>query len=285
MGTRSRLAALLLAGTFAVTAGCQSSVGEAGDDSAAAIVAGHAAGDASGVARLYLDGRPFCDGSIIAEDWLLTAAHCVDTVGSATDLTIRTGSTDLAKGTERGVAETIVHEGWRHGYLVNDIALVRLVATATATAVRTVKLAVCADAAKIVPSAAVTVVGWGATDASDEATQSTILEEASAGVLDCDPFDGYQNLDQKSVVCVGEPDGSRHSCKGDSGGPLFMTSGAGSRTQIGLDSWGWSPCGAAGKPSVFTRVDRYLDWIYALTDGKAGVESCAAPLSASGTGP
>ena len=281
MGSTARLAALLLVGTLTATAACRPAEDETSEDGAAAIVGGHAASDAAGVARLYLEGRPFCDASFLTDDWLLTAAHCVDTAETATDLTVRTGSTDLAKATERGVAETIVHEGWRHGYLVNDIALVRLV-PATTGKVSKVTLPACADAARIVPGAPVTLVGWGATNARDEATQSSTLEEANAGVLDCDPFDGYQNLDQKSVVCIGDPDGSRHSCKGDSGGPLFAR---GSRVQIGLDSWGWSPCGAAGKPSVFTRVDAYLGWIFTKTSGEAGVASCAAPTNASGNGP
>jgi len=52
------------------------------------------------------------------------------------------------------------------------------------------------------------------------------------------------------------------ACNGDSGGPLVIENNGESRQVIGIVSWGYIPCGSGeGKPSVYTRVSAYIDWI------------------------
>ncbi|EGF92637.1 trypsin family protein [Asticcacaulis biprosthecium C19] len=51
------------------------------------------------------------------------------------------------------------------------------------------------------------------------------------------------------------------ACGGDSGGPLMAYDGARRPYQIGVVSWGPSPCGIAGEPGIYTRVSAYAGWI------------------------
>lgn len=51
------------------------------------------------------------------------------------------------------------------------------------------------------------------------------------------------------------------ACNGDSGGPLFAYDGAHRPYQIGLVSWGPSPCGQVGEPGIYTRVSAFASWI------------------------
>jgi secreted trypsin-like serine protease len=54
------------------------------------------------------------------------------------------------------------------------------------------------------------------------------------------------------------------STQGDSGGPLLMKSYSNDGplwTVVGVVSGG-AGCGEKGLPRIYTRVDRYLDWIH-----------------------
>jgi secreted trypsin-like serine protease len=240
-----------------------------------AIVDGQPAANADGQARIYVLGKPFCGGTVIADEWILTAAHCVQD-RAPSEIRVRIGEGDLvaAAPAERAVSEAILHETFDRDRLRDDVALLRLAPDGPPP--MSVALGACAE--DMTRGRTVTLAGWGATDPRRERkSQSNILNEATAELLDCGSFERYQSLDPSRVLCVGDAEGRRRSCGGDSGGPLFVSDPDGTRRQIGIDSWGFRPCGEPGLPSVFTRIDRYLEWIHRTTNGAAGA-ICPSPL-------
>ncbi len=66
-----------------------------------------------------------------------------------------------------------------------------------------------------------------------------------------------------NMLCAGVQQGGLDSCQGDSGGPLVTSSGSG-QLQVGIVSWGLG-CALPGRPGVYTRISRYLDWIRQTT--------------------
>lgn len=63
-----------------------------------------------------------------------------------------------------------------------------------------------------------------------------------------------------TVLCaIGAADGNPTVCSGDSGGPLVVKEGN-SYVQVGIISFTFKDC-VTGKPSGYTRVSAYREWI------------------------
>ncbi|XP_021045346.1 kallikrein 1-related peptidase b3-like isoform X3 [Mus pahari] len=58
------------------------------------------------------------------------------------------------------------------------------------------------------------------------------------------------------MLCAGEMEGGKDTCKGDSGGPLICDG-----VLQGITSWGGSPCGEPNTPGVYTKLIKFTTWI------------------------
>ena len=54
--------------------------------------------------------------------------------------------------------------------------------------------------------------------------------------------------------------GGEDTCQGDSGGPLVFQSSDERQLSVGIVSAGFG-CGDSRFPGLYTRVDKYLEWI------------------------
>jgi secreted trypsin-like serine protease len=67
-----------------------------------------------------------------------------------------------------------------------------------------------------------------------------------------------------TVICAGDPNRQKDSCRGDSGGPLVGTD-FDRPVLLGVVSWG---VGCAKAPGVYTRVTAFLPWIRGIIGGR-----------------
>jgi len=201
----------------------------------------------------------FCGGSILNENWAITAGHCVagENMNNPQNLQISAGDhdiDDLNEGTEqlRDVVKIIQHENYNGYTISDDIALLKL---GLPLDLNDRVAGVALPSQGQATSGDCVVTGWGALHESGGSP--SILQKVTVPTMSDDECRDAYGADQvlDSNICCGVPEGGKDSCQGDSGGPLYCNG-----YQAGVVSWGYG-CARPKFPGVYTEVAHYVDWI------------------------
>jgi len=226
-------------------------------------------------------GFHFCGGSILNENFILSANHCFVGTNPATIRVVAGASriSQSSSGQIRSVVEIIRYPGYTSTVNGKDVCLLRLgspldLSGPNASAIGIVTQA---DAAAGLDDVGVfsTITGWGTLSSGGsspdqlQVAQVPIISNAQA------QSDYPQYTITADQLGAAFPQGGIDACQGDSGGPLVVPDGQGGFKQAGITSWGIG-CAAAGNPGMYARVSEFDTWIIANSSGGGSSGYCGS---------
>ncbi|XP_050629451.1 serine protease 53 isoform X4 [Macaca thibetana thibetana] len=225
-------------------------------------------------ASVRRQGAHICSGSLVADTWVLTAAHCFE---KAAEIELNSWSVvlgslqreGLSPGAEEvGVAALQLPRAYNHYSQGSDLALLRLTHPVTHT-----PLCLPQPAHRFPFGASCWATGWDQdTGDAPGALRNLRLRLISRPTCNCIynqlHLRHLSNPARPGMLCGGPQPGVQGPCQGDSGGPVLCLEPNGHWVQAGIISFA-SSCAQEDAPVLLTNTAAHSSWLQARVQGAA----------------
>ena len=200
-----------------------------------------------------------CGGSLIAQNLILSAAHCSVTFGEVHIKRYNMSDSSPSEQERYAILDEFIHPQYNYIDYPYDYMIIRFNGTSSISPIKLNRVpAIPTD------NATLTVVGWGRNDTDGDYMPSEVLKEAevfSVSQSSCNTYwQSYGYAITNDMMCATRKTGI--NCRGDSGSPLLWKKDASDGdVQVGLVSWASADCDLAMAPSVYSRISDQIDWI------------------------